>query len=414
MSESKTYIIGPFSQLLTFDNTSLRGALINSDLPILENAGILISDGKIIKIDGFEKLIKSSKSENPIVEEIEGDVVGMPGIIDAHTHICYGGSRHIDYAARNTGVSYLEIARNGGGIWDTVTKTRNASAEELYELTKIRAEKCGANGVTTLEVKSGYGLSLEHELRQLKIINKVNEEISIDLIPTCLAAHIKPKDFEGGNKEYLTYLTQELLPEVIKKRWSKRIDIFVEEDAFLVEEARKYLTEAKKMGFQFTVHGDQFSTGGSKLGVELGALSVDHLEVSGDQEINMMGKSNTVATVLPGASLGLGCNFAPARKLLNAGAIVAIASDWNPGSGPMGDLITQAAIMGASEKLSDAEIFAGITFRAAAALGLADRGRLQQNMISDIVAFPVQDYREILYHQGQIKPKFVWKKGKII
>jgi imidazolonepropionase len=191
-----------------------------------------------------------------------------------------------------------------------------------------------------------------------------------------------------------------------------RIDAFVEKSAFSPEEILPYLKKAQQMGFDLTIHADQFSCGGSQVAVTLGARSADHLEASGEVEIQALAQSSTVAVALPGASIGLGMAFTPARKLLDQGAILAIASDWNPGSAPMGDLLTQASILATFEKLSTAEVLAGITFRAAAALGLTDRGKLTIGQLADFILFPTADYREILYQQGKMKPVGVWKKGE--
>jgi imidazolonepropionase len=227
-------------------------------------------------------------------------------------------------------------------------------------------------------------------------------------VPAFLGAHTIPRDFDGDSKGYLHYLKTMVLPQIKKEGLCSRMDIFIEETAFAIEESLDYLRAGKKLGFDITVHADQFTTGGSEVAVQVGALSADHLEASGEREIALLAKSNTVAVVLPGASLGLGIGFAPARQLLDAGCSVAIASDWNPGSAPMGDLLVQASIMGMYEKLSAAETFAGLTCRAAAALGLLDRGIIEAGKKADLMAFPTNDYREILYHQGAMKPFKVW------
>ncbi|MCL4141327.1 UNVERIFIED_CONTAM: hypothetical protein GTU68_027614, partial [Idotea baltica] len=310
------------------------------------------------------------------------------------------------------GKSYLEIAKAGGGIWDTVLRTREASLATLVRRTQMRAHQQLLGGVTTVEVKSGYGLSLEEELKMLRAIQEANVHTAADLIPTCLPAHILPKDFEGQTKDYIEYLLQAFFPLVKQEKLSHRADIFVEEGAFSVEDARFYMTELRKMGFDLTVHADQFSTGGSQVAIECGAKSADHLEASGEIEIKALAGSEVIPVALPGASVGLGCGFAPGRKLLDAGASLAIASDWNPGSAPMGDLLTLASIYGMFEKLSTAEVLAGISIRAAAALGLSDRGCLSEGNLADMIAFETADYREIFYRQGRLRPKWVWKEGK--
>ena len=195
---------------------------------------------------------------------------------------------------------------------------------------------------------------------------------------------------------------------------ANRIDIYIDRSAFDPQTAKSYLEKAKKMKFDITVHADQFSTGGSVLAVNNDALSADHLEVSSDEEIDILAKSNVIATVLPGASMGLGCPFAPARKLLDSNVSVAIASDWNPGSAPMGNLLVQAAVMGAYEKLTGAEVFSGITFRAAAALGFQNLGKLDTGFQADFNLFPVNHFNEILYSQGRLNPAMVWKKGELV
>jgi imidazolonepropionase len=221
-----------------------------------------------------------------------------------------------------------------------------------------------------------------------------------------------PKDFPGNQEAYLQMILLELVPHIKQYNLCKRFDIFIEDNAFGTEISGNYLMALKALGFDVTVHGDQFSTGGSKVAVDVGAISVDHLEVTGDKEIAYLAKSNTIATALPGASLGIGCAFTPARKLLDAGCTLAIASDWNPGSAPMGDLLTQASILAAYEKLSTAETLGAMTYRAAAALNLQDRGRLTKGMKADFIAFPTNDYRDILYHQGMMLPQKVWIDGK--
>lgn len=403
-------LTGPFKQILTMQNLPLKGPLHDQQLEVIADGGILSDQGKIIAVGNFSELAGSVKNHNTEIEWIHEPLVALPGLIDCHTHICFAGSRAGDYAQRLAGKSYLEIADAGGGIWDTVQKTRAASEDELRRITTEHANRMLQDGITTIEVKSGYGLTVKDELKMLRAINGADTQA--ELIPTCLAAHIKPKDFKGSNTEYLNNVVRELLPEINKNNLAKRVDIFVEESVFTVDEARQYLQKASEAGFDILIHGDQFTTGGSTLATELYAKSVDHLEASDDKIINALGKSDVAAVVLPGASLGLGVPFAPARQLLNAGASLAIASDWNPGSAPMGDLLIQAAILGAHEKLTVAETLAGITCRAANALGLNYRGSIKEDNLADFIAFKTADYRDIIYRQGKLKPEMVWKNGQ--
>lgn len=402
-------LIGPFTQILPLTGLPLKGALKDEQLQIIPQGGVLMEDGLIMAIGDFEQL----RSANPSVqvEEIERNHVLLPGFVDCHTHICFAGSRAKDYALRTAGKTYLEIAKAGGGIWDSVTQTRLTDEATLTDMLLKRIQRHLTEGVTTIEIKSGYGLSIDAEIKQLKAIKAAADKTHASLVSTCLAAHMLPKDFNGTHQEYLDYIIHGLLPVIKQQRLAGRIDIFIEESAFNSSDALNYLSRAKQMGFEVTVHADQFTTGGSEAAVKARAVSADHLEASTDYEINILAQSDTVAVTLPGASLGLGMPFAPARKLLDTGACVAIASDWNPGSAPMGDLLMQAAVMGAAEKLCAAEVFAGLTFRAASALKLNDRGVLTKGKLADMQAYPCDDYREILYQQGKLKPDRVWAAG---
>lgn len=405
-------LIGPFKQVVTLANLPLRGKLSDEQLEIIPDGGILIDNNKIKKVGNFE--IVKSENQNIEIETVEGEQIVLPAFVDSHTHICFGGNRANDFAMRNAGKTYLEIAESGGGIWSSVQHTRNASEEELLKTLLERIDFLISLGITTIEVKSGYGLDAENELKMLRIIKKAQEQTKATLVPTCLSAHLKPRDFEGSNEEYLHYIVTEILPKVKEEDLAKRVDIFIEKSAFQPEESKNFLLKAKELGFEITVHADQFTPGSSRIAVEVGAKSADHLEATIDDDIEFIAKSDTVATALPGASLGLGEKFTPARKLLNAGAIVAIASDWNPGSAPMGNLITQASILATFEKLTTAEVLAGMTFRSAFALGLEDRGRLEGGLKADFVTFKTNNFQNVLYNQGSLKAENVYIDGKLL
>ncbi|MFC7348023.1 imidazolonepropionase [Chryseobacterium zhengzhouense] len=402
-------LIGPFKQVVTLANLPLRGKLSDEQLEIIVDGGILINDNKIQKVGNYETL--KSENQNIEIEAVEGEQIVLPAFVDSHTHICFGGNRANDFAMRNAGKTYLEIAESGGGIWSSVQHTRNASEEELLKTLLERINFLISLGITTIEVKSGYGLDVENELKMLRIIKNAQEKTTATLVPTCLSAHLKPRDFDGNNEEYLQYILTEILPKVKEENLAKRVDIFIEKSAFQPEESKEFLLKTKDLGFGITVHADQFTPGSSRIAVEVGAKSADHLEATIDEDIEFLAKSDTVATALPGASLGLGEKFTPARKLLDAGAIVAIASDWNPGSAPMGNLITQASILATFEKLTTAEVLAGMTFRSAFALGLEDRGRLAEGLKADFVTFKTNNFQNVLYNQGSLKAENVYING---
>lgn len=405
-------LIGPISQLVSLRDLPHKGPIGDSALHTISNAGIAFDNDTIMAVDSWDVLVAAYP--NATKRELDQNYVGVPGYIDCHTHLCFGGNRARDFALRNAGVSYLEIAQSGGGIWDTVTQTRKCTEQELTQIVIKNANQQLQLGITTIEVKSGYGLSVEEEIKMLRAIRNGNKETAADLVATCLAAHLTPKDFNGTNEDYLNYLVTNLFPVLQSEKLTNRIDAFIETSAFSASEIAPYLKSAKELGFDITIHADQFTTSGSEVAVQIGAISADHLEASGDKEIELVAQSNTIAVALPGASVGLGCPFAPARKILDKGGALAIASDWNPGSAPMGDLVCQASILATFEKLTTAEVFAGITFRAAAALNLFDRGRLIAGNKADFILYPSTDYRDILYYQGSLRPSQVWKSGKLV
>ncbi|MBB64506.1 MAG: imidazolonepropionase [Waddliaceae bacterium] len=404
-----TLVIGPFSQILTMDQIPSSGPISDRQLPIVKDSYISVSNGAIQAIGD------SSLAQDPSVElcSLGRPMVLLPGFIDVHTHICFAGSRARDYALRLEGVSYQEIAAQGGGILDTVRKTRATPETNLVDGIVHRSREALKWGVCTCEVKSGYGLSVEDELKILRSIAEAKKHSPINLIPTCLAAHMPGPEFVSA-ESYLEEMLEKLLPLVKKEKLANRVDIFVEEGAFSVEQARPYLLKAKEMGFKLTIHADQFSRGASLLAAEVGALSADHLEQSNEEDFLALKEAGVIPVALPGASLGLGMPFSKARLALDLGLPLVIASDWNPGSAPMGDLLTQAALFGAAEKLSCAETLAAITERAARALGSKHRGVLREGMRADFIAFPCDDYREILYQQGRLRPSRAWIAGKEI
>lgn len=398
-------LIGPFSQIITLHDAPLKGALKNELLGIIENGGVLIDKGKVIGIGKFTEL----KDKAIEIDYQDTDCCVFPGFIDCHTHLIWGGSRAADFERRNSGFSYQQILEEGGGIYDTVKKTQSASDQELIRGLGLRLKRHLSDGITTVEVKTGYGLSTDQEVRMLRIINQVKSTVVNDIIPTFLGAHMCPSGMD--KTEYLRKLADDVFPVISEEKLASRLDAFIEKEAFPIEVARPYLLKGKQCGFDITLHAGQFSPEGVHLAIELEASSADHLETISEKEIELLANGNTVAVALPGASIGLGMDFTPARKILNGGGSLAVSTDWNPGSAPQGDLLTQVALISTYEKLTSAEAYAAITFRAAKALGLHDRGRIRNGLIADLAVFPTGDYREVLYQMGQMKPTSVYKNG---
>lgn len=405
-------LTGPFQQIVTLNHLPLKGKLNDESLEIITNGGIISDNGKIVETGDYQLL--KQKFPNSEIDFIENEQVVIPALVDAHTHICFGGNRANDFAMRNAGKTYLEIAESGGGIWSSVQHTRQASEDDLVNGILERINILLNQGITTIEIKSGYGLNVDEELKMLRAIKKAQEKTKATLVPTCLSAHLKPRDFEGTSEEYLNYILNEILPKVKDENLAKRVDIFIEKSAFQPEESKNFLLKAKELGFQITVHADQFTAGSSRIAVEVGAKSADHLEATIDEDIEFLANSNTVGVALPGASLGLGEPFSPARKILDKGGILAIATDWNPGSAPMGNLVTQASILATYQKLTTAEVLAAITFRAAYALDLEDRGVLAEGKKADFLTYETDNFQNILYHQGSLKPKSIYINGEKI
>lgn len=403
---------GPFKQIITLNHLPLKGKLQDESLEIISNGGIFTENGIIRKVGDFDSLKQQFPDSE--IDLMEGEQIAIPAFVDAHTHICFGGNRANDFAMRNAGKTYLEIAESGGGIWSSVQHTRQASKDDLVNGILERVNVLLNQGITTIEIKSGYGLNVDEELKMLRAIKKAQGLTKATLVPTCLSAHLKPRDFEGTSEEYLNYILKEILPKVKEANLANRVDIFIEKSAFQLEESKNFLVKAKELGFQIIVHADQFTAGSSRIAVEVGAKSADHLEATIDEDIEFLANSNTVAIALPGASLGLGEPFSPARKILDKGGILAIATDWNPGSAPMGNLVTQASILATYQKLTTAEVLAAITFRAAYALDLDDRGVLAEGKKADFLTYETDNFQNILYHQGSLKPKNIYINGEKI
>jgi imidazolonepropionase len=389
-------LLGPFHQFLTMDKLPPRGPLQDSQLEILHNVWIR-KEGELISDIGPLEEIKQPKD---YIQELPSPCTAIPGLIDAHTHLCFAKERSSDYALRASGKSYQEIAKEGGGILSTVKAVREATKDELVESLLQRINSHKKEGVTTIEIKTGYALSAHGELKMLHAIQEAQKMTDCSLIPTYLAAHTLPPEHKS-KQEYLEEITL-LLPEV--KNFCKRVDIFVDETAFSVEEAKVYLENAKELGFDLTLHVDQFHPYGACLAAELKAASADHLEASTPEEWKLLKEALVSAVLLPGACMGLGLPYPNARGMLDTGLSVCIASDWNPGSAPMGKLLLQAAVLGMFAKMTLAETLAAITVRAALALRLNDRGILRKGMRADLAIYPCQNYREILYYQGSMLP----------
>ncbi len=380
------------------------------DLSPILKASMIVDKGRIFWVGPDKKIPKEIAKKNLREVHLQGRTV-LPGFVECHTHSVFAGNRAAEFEMRNLGASYSDIAAKGGGILSTMQKTRAASAKELITLAQQRVNRFVAQGVTTLEIKSGYGLDRASEIKVLEVVRKLKGP---RLVSTFLGAHALPPEF-SDYKDYLCYLSQEVLPLIKKKKLATRVDIFVEKGFFPVEESRAYLLQAQKMGFELALHADQLSlSGGADLAVELKALSGDHLIQVSPQQIKKLAQSQVTCVLLPAADLYMKCAYPPARDMIDAGARVALATDFNPGTSPTQDLNLVGLLARLQMKMSLPEVIAAYTLGAAYALGLASQvGSLEVGKSADFVCIECE-WKELFYSIGQSPKPLVFIEGKQI
>lgn len=324
----------------------------------------------------------------------------VPGLIDCHTHLCFGGWRGGEFAARLEGATYQDIQAAGGGINATVEATRQASAESLRAKAAEALADMARLGVTTVEAKSGYGLDRDNEIKQLEVYRQLNETQPLEIVPTFLGAHLVPVEYRQRRGEYVTLLCEELIPEVAERRLARFCDVFIEENAFTLAEGRRILEAAKAHGLGLKIHADQLSAGGGAgLAAELGAVSAEHLEYASESNMRAMAEAGTVAVSLPIASLYLREPFLPARKWIEAGARVVVATDFNPGTAPSYHLHLAMTLAAVHQRMSPTEVLRAVTSHAARAIGLeASHGSLLPGYRADLAVIDAPDINHWLYH----------------
>ncbi len=400
------------SGTLLFTNAAeIVTGLAADESGVLRDRVLAVQDGRIAGV--LEAA--AARQQYPGAESIDcRDQVLTPGFVDSHTHALFGGWRAAEYEMRARGLDYMEIARRGGGINASVADVRRCSQQQLVELAVPRLAQGLAHGTTTIEIKSGYGLSVADELKMLRAIKALSQQAVCDIVPTFLGAHDVPLEFRERRDAYVASIIAEMIPAVAAERLARFCDVFMEPGAFTGAEARAILVAGTRFGLVPKLHADEFAnSGGAELAAELGAASADHLGAISDAGVAALAASRTVATLLPSTLFFLGkTSYAPARKLLDAGVTVALATDYNPGTSPSASMPLVLTMACSQMRMTPLEAIVAATRGGAAALRLEDVGTLAPGARADIVAWHAASHGEIPYHFGAPPVAAVWKGGK--
>jgi len=411
-------LIHSAAQVLTLAGGPQRGSRLG-DLGLIEDGAVLIRSGNILEIGHSSDLLNKHPGEETL--DVAGKVV-LPGFVDPHTHVIWAGDRAAEFELRLQGKSYLEIMEAGGGIVSTVRETRKASKKQLKDQTRSRLKRMLAHGTTTLEAKTGYGLNLETELLMLQALLELDQEEPLNIVLTYLGAHAVPPEYEGNTPGYTDLVCKEMIP-ALAEWWPTQtkdsfpyIDVFCETGAFDVDQSRQILETARAIGFPIKIHADEFDNlGGVSLAVELGAASADHLVVTSPEEIKALGGSDTVAVALPCTPFGLAePGYTPAKEIIEADGILAIATDLNPGTAWCESMQFAAALACRYMKLTPKQAIAAATINAAAAIGMDKKiGSLEPGKQADLIVLNVPDYQHIGYRFGTNLVGIVIKQGQV-
>ena len=415
IEKKATLLIKNIGQLLTMAGPVPRVGNDMNDLGLIENGGIAVAGDEILAVGESDKVEGHAPlAEGCTVIDANGMVV-TPGFIDPHTHPVFSMTREKEFEMRIQGKSYMEIAQSGGGIRASVRDLRTTPTDVLIGKTKARLDRFLEHGITTIEAKSGYGLSTESEIKQLRIIKDLNQLHPIEMVPTFLGAHEVPDEYRDRREEYINLLIDEMIPAVTDEGLAEFSDIFCEEGVYDIEESRRIQQAAADAGLKLKFHADELkSTGGAELAASMKARSADHLVYISEAGIKALAQSGTAAVLLPGTTFSLGGRqYAPARKMIEKGVAVALSTDCNPGSSYSESLSIIVSLAALQMKMTAAEAISAVTVNAAYAIGREERiGQLRENYQADITMWNMSDYRELPYHYGVNLTERVIKKGK--
>ncbi len=404
------------SQLVTLRGPVPRRGRALRELGVIQDGAILVRDGRIVAAGRRRDVARSGEARRARRLEVGGRVV-LPGFVDSHTHLVFPASRTGEYEQRIAGKTYQQIAHAGGGILSTVRNLRKAPLDALREKALVHLAGFAAHGTTTLEAKSGYGLDAASELKTLSLLRALHDEQPLDIVATFLGAHAVPPELRRRPEKYVDLLVHRLIPAVALAGLAEFCDVFCDRGAFSVAQARRILTAGHACGLVPRLHAEQLArTGAARLAVELAAASADHLEKVSASDIRALAASNVVATLLPGCCFHLGVGrYAPARKLIEAGAIVALATDFNPGTSPTLNMQMVLSLACAQMHMTPAEALAAATINAAYSLRRHDRiGSIEVGKYADLAVFDLADYREIPYYFGVNHCWLTLKRGEIV
>lgn len=408
------FIIANASELVTCSGFKGKKGVEMSDLHCRYNQAIVVNDGIIEDIGNQEEMIQKY-TEGYSILDVTGKCV-MPGFIDSHTHLVFGGYRAEEFSWRLAGQSYMEIMEKGGGIINSVRDTKAASEEELFDSGMKRLDSMMGFGVTTVEGKSGYGLDYDTELKQLRVMKELNKCHPIDLVPTFLGAHAVPPEYKGREGEFVDWMLKDVIPEVVKENLAEFCDVFCEKNVFEIEDSRKLLEGAKAQGMKIKLHADEIvQLGGAELAAELGAISADHLLKASDAGIKAMAEAGVVTTLLPATAFSLKEPFASARKMIDSGCVLALASDLNPGSCYTESIPLIISLATLYMGMSIEETITALTINGAAALDRAHEiGSIDIGKKADIIILENESYKYLPYHIGVSIVEKVIKDGKLV